>query len=80
VRAGDAAVRPRRGPPPRQRVPAGSAKWGGAQEWLAAGRTGRRDHPCWDADEVRDDLRDYMVEHLGDPSGVLVIDETGSLE
>jgi SRSO17 transposase len=31
----------------------------------------------WDADEVRDDLRDYVVEHLGDESGVLVVDETG---
>src|SRR5947209_6672010 len=25
----------------------------------------------WDADEVRDDLRAYVVEHLGDPEGVL---------
>src|SRR4051794_32768612 len=31
----------------------------------------------WDADAVRDDLRDYVVEHLGDPRGVLVVDETG---
>jgi SRSO17 transposase len=31
----------------------------------------------WDADAVRDDLRDYAVEHLGDSAGVLVIDETG---
>jgi SRSO17 transposase len=31
----------------------------------------------WDADAVRDDLRDYVREHLGDPKGVLVIDETG---
>jgi SRSO17 transposase len=31
----------------------------------------------WDANAVRDDLRDYVVEHLGDPNGVLVIDETG---
>ncbi len=31
----------------------------------------------WDADLVRDDLRDYVVEHLGDDeSGVLIIDET----
>jgi SRSO17 transposase len=27
----------------------------------------------WDADAVRDDLRDYVVEDLGDPSGVLVL-------
>jgi len=32
---------------------------------------------CWDADAVRDDLRDYVVEHLGDRSGVLIVDDTG---
>jgi SRSO17 transposase len=31
----------------------------------------------WEADEVRDDLQTYVVKHLGDPNGVLVIDETG---
>ena len=31
----------------------------------------------WDADAVRDDVRDYVVEHLGDRAGVLVVDETG---
>src|SRR3954467_8870507 len=30
-----------------------------------------------DADAVRDDLRAYVVEHLGDPEAVLVLDETG---
>jgi SRSO17 transposase len=34
----------------------------------------------WDADAVRDDLRDYVRDHLGDPDGVLVIDETGFLK
>jgi len=35
----------------------------------------------WDADLVREDLRDYAVEHLGDEgSGVLVVDETGFLK
>jgi SRSO17 transposase len=34
----------------------------------------------WDEDAVRDDLRDYLVEHLGDPGAVLVIDETGDLK
>jgi SRSO17 transposase len=29
---------------------------------------------------VRDDLRAYVVEHLGDPAGVLVVDETGFLK
>jgi SRSO17 transposase len=31
----------------------------------------------WDADAVRDDLRDYVIEHLGDASGVLVLAEVG---
>src|SRR5262245_18470031 len=31
----------------------------------------------WDADDVRDDLRTYVVEHFGDPGAVLVVDETG---
>ena len=34
----------------------------------------------WDEDGVRDDVRDYMVEHLGDPGAVLVVDETGDLK
>lgn len=34
----------------------------------------------WSADEVRDDLREYVVKHLGDEDGVLVIDETGFLK
>jgi SRSO17 transposase len=34
----------------------------------------------WDADAVRDDLRDYVVQHLGDPQAVLVVDETGFLK
>ena len=31
----------------------------------------------WDADGVRDDLREYVVTHLGDDQAVLVVDETG---
>ena len=34
----------------------------------------------WDADAVRDDLRAYVVEHLGDSEGVLIVDETGFLK
>ena len=34
----------------------------------------------WDHDAVRDDIRDYLVEHLGDPGAVLVVDETGDLK
>jgi SRSO17 transposase len=37
-------------------------------------------HADWDADAVRDDLRDYVVEHLGDEAAVLVVDETGFLK
>src|SRR5215212_3475065 len=31
----------------------------------------------WDADQVRDDLRGYVVTQLGDADAVLVLDETG---
>ena len=31
----------------------------------------------WDPDLVRDDLRSYVVDHLGDRQGVLIVDETG---
>jgi SRSO17 transposase len=34
----------------------------------------------WDVDAVRDDLRVYVTEHLGDPAGVLIVDETGFLK
>ncbi len=34
----------------------------------------------WDADQVRDDLRSYVVEHLGHPEAVMVFDETGFLK
>src|SRR5947209_5674059 len=37
-------------------------------------------HADWNADAVRDDLRDYVIEHLGDDAAVLVIDETGFLK
>lgn len=54
--------------------------------WTLAERAGDRtadamqrllNHADWDADAVRDDLRDYVVEHLGDERAVLVVDETG---
>ena len=51
---------------------AGDASPDGVQDFLA------RMH--WDADAVRDDLRAYVVEHLGDPDAVLVLDETGFLK
>ncbi|PWJ02047.1 IS701 family transposase [Streptomyces sp. NWU49] len=34
----------------------------------------------WDADEVRDDLRDFVGDHLGADGVVLVVDETGDLK
>src|SRR3954463_7425292 len=34
----------------------------------------------WDPDLVRDDLRAYVVESLGDPDAVLILDETGFLK
>jgi SRSO17 transposase len=38
----------------------------GVQDFLARMR--------WDAEQVRDDLRTYLVEHLSDPDAVLVLD------
>ena len=34
----------------------------------------------WDVAAVRDDLVAFVVEHLGDPAGVLIVDETGFLK
>jgi SRSO17 transposase len=34
----------------------------------------------WDPDALRDDVCGYVVEQLGDPGGVLVVDETGFLK
>src|ERR671926_689179 len=34
----------------------------------------------WDADTLRDIVREYVVEHLADEDAVLVIDETGFLK
>ena len=51
---------------------AGDARPDSVQDFLARMR--------WDADAVRDDLRAYVIEHLGDPAAVLVLDETGFLK
>jgi len=51
---------------------AGDSTPDGMQHLLAAAR--------WDAGAVRDDLRGYVVEHLGDPGAVLVVDETGDVK
>lgn len=34
----------------------------------------------WDANAARDVLRDWVVEHLSSPDGVLVVDETGFIK
>nr|WP_324199167.1 IS701 family transposase [Nocardia amamiensis] len=45
---------------------------------------GRRQHllsaAVVDDDGLRDDLRDYVIEHLGDADATLVVDETGDLK
>lgn len=51
---------------------AGNASPAGMQHLLSRAR--------WDADRVRDDIRDFVVEHLGDEDAVLVVDETGDLK
>ena len=51
---------------------AGDASPDGMQHLLA--------RAVWDEDAVRDDVRGYLVEHLGDPGAVLVVDETGDLK
>jgi SRSO17 transposase len=48
---------------------AGEASPDGMQHLLA--------RAVWDADAVRDDVRDYLMEHLADPDAVPVVDETG---
>jgi SRSO17 transposase len=57
--------------------------------WTIAEHAGDRDprgmqrllsQAVWDEDGVRDDLRDYVAEHLGDPGAVLVVDETGDVK
>ena len=51
---------------------AGEADPHGMQYLLARAR--------WDTAGVRDDLRDYVVDHLGDADAALVVDETGDLK
>lgn len=51
---------------------AGEATPDGMQHLLA--------RATWDEDGVREDLRGYVVDHLGDPDAVLVVDETGDVK
>ena len=39
-----------------------------------------RRRALWDPEAVRDELRRYVLQHLGDPEAVLVLDETGFLK
>jgi SRSO17 transposase len=58
--------------------------------WQMAEAIGKRDpqgvqrllnSARWDADAVRDDLREYVVDHLADDeTGTLIVDETGFLK
>nr|WP_123982860.1 IS701 family transposase [Streptomyces sp. Ag109_O5-1] len=34
----------------------------------------------WDADELRDDRQHYVAERLGEPDGILILDDTGFLK
>src|SRR3712207_4844865 len=45
--------------------------------WRQQARLGRAQ---WDADALRDVVRDYVVETLAEPEAVLVLDETGFLK
>jgi len=78
---------------PRQRVRASVASllspverkngWQLAEQAGEATPTGRQRRLAgarWDADAVRDDLRAYVMDHLADPEGVLIVDETGFLK
>ena len=51
-----------------------------ASEVTPAGMQRMLTRARWDPDALRDDVRDYVVEQLGDPGGVLVVDETGFLK
>jgi SRSO17 transposase len=51
-----------------------------AQECCPDGMQRLLNQAVWDADAVRDDVRHYVVEQLGDAEAVLVIDETGFLK
>jgi SRSO17 transposase len=51
-----------------------------AGEATPAGMQHLLSRACWDADGVRDDIRGFVVQHLGDPGGMLVVDETGDVK
>src|SRR5215218_3749306 len=83
-------VRPGGATPTGQGVRMRAAGGSATQELLDDRRARRRCHPdgmqhllgraVWDHDGVRDDVRAYLTEALGDPGAVLVVDETGDLK
>ncbi len=54
------------------------AEWAGAVSPDGMQRLLRR--ADWDVDGVRDDVRGYVAEQLGEPDGVLIADDTGFLK
>lgn len=54
------------------------AEWAG--EATPDGMQHLRGRAKWDADLVRDEVCDYVVEHLHDDQAVLVVDETGDVK
>lgn len=57
--------------------------------WQLAEQSGERhprgvqrllDEAEWNVEEVRDELQRYVVDHLGQPGGILIVDETGFLK
>ena len=54
---------------------------GGVRRGCVAGRdAAAAEFYAWDAGAVRDEVRRYVMKNLGDPSAVLVVDETGFLK
>ncbi|MFI6804718.1 IS701 family transposase [Streptomyces luteogriseus] len=53
-------------------------------EWAGEARPHGMQHllcrASWDVEAVRDDVREYVVEHLHDEAAVLVVDETGDVK
>lgn len=57
--------------------------------WTLAEQAGKRcpdemqrllNQADWDADVVRDEVRSFVLEHLGSPDGVLIVEETGFIK
>src|SRR5437764_820872 len=53
---------------------------GGSRRSRAAAQQALLGRDRWDADALRDMVREYVIEHLADDDAVLVVDETGFLK